>query len=338
MAPSLQVEIITNLCEDEVENWARACHRLGLTNEENQTLASLIGRRNKAIERENELLKEMRDKQLKALTNIDHSIIKQNNVPPQLVLHRLAKDQDICISIAQCTSRELKKIKTTNLLHAKTSDVLTARQYLARHGLSRDLAGKWGNGLVTMIEAHEEAIEPESWEWKEDLTTSNKRGHIDSVHSPATATPGTEVQWQWISGFTEKTIVSANNLLRDPTMFDPVRDFEGKVPWWHRRENIPVPILSDRQASLQWKLKKARQELETKRALQKAAQHQQGAQTHAPATVQTQAQTTAQVRGPHNAYGLNDTGLLRNIKIGGEMVPTGVNMNDPDLDLFKGAL
>lgn len=330
MAPSLQLEIITNLLEDETENWVRACSRLGLTLKESQALVSLIEKHNEAIKRENVLLEEMREKQLEAIMNIDHSTIKKSKVPPQLVLHRLAKDQEACISIAQSTSRQLAKINT-DLSHAKASEVLTARQYLGRRGLRRNLAGEWGNGLVTMIEPQEETIEPESFKWKKDLTLSLKRGRDDTVHSRVGQTMTTNLLWRLINAFTADTLVNPSNLIRDRMMHDPVSDFEGQVPWWHRREATKVQTISDRQALLQWKLDQAQREYEErKRFHAEAAQSAQAA----PAQIQP----AVQPQGTNSDYDWNDAELFRYIDFNGELVLTGVDTTDTGLEMFKGVL
>lgn len=329
-----------NLMHEQVLNWWAACSKLGLTIDESTELSNFVRNRNKAIEREDYLLEEMRDKQLKAITDMDRSEIKEHPVPAQLIVHKLAKDQDVCRSIGQSTYREIAKLPTTGMLNAKVTDVLTARQYLGRRGLSRTLAGVWGNGLVTMIEGKDDDNEPERFEWKEDLRVQPKEDNDDTVHRFGSITLPGKVKCDLISQLGKDTTVNPSNLLRVQKEDDPVRDFETNTLFWHSRPQVGPRSLSDAQASFQWKLDKARREAE---GIRRMVEENLGCGERTPTETQTPkvSESVEGAEGLEEAvldYDWNDTSLFEYINIDGELVRTGVELWDLDTRLFGDAV
>lgn len=320
-----------NLMHQQTFNWWTACSKLGLTDEESYALSTLMRNRNKAIEREDNLLEEMRDKQLKCIKDLDHSEIKEHNVPPELVLRKLARDQDACRTIAQSTYREIAKLHTTGMLNAKISDVLTARQYLGRRGLPRSLAGVWGNGLVTMIEGQDDENEPERFEWKEDLKLKPHEVGDAIVHSLGGGTLPDKVII--IRDLGKETTVNPSNLFPERMRHDPIRDFENTVPWWHSRARPGPRFVSDTQASFQWKLDQARREAEeTRRIVEKNL----GRGERTP----TETQGPEPSEGAEEAfmdYDWNDPSLFQFVNFDGKLVPTGV-VDSIDTRLFGDAI
>lgn len=330
------MEIILNVLHEEDVNWRSACNKLGLTVADNKKLATLVKRRNRALDREDSLLEEMREKQMRVIKDLDRSAIKDSKVPPQMVLRNLSKDEDVCRSITQSTNRQVANVKTTGLLNAKASEVLTARQYLGRRGLPRRLAGDWGNGLVTIVEAKEDDTEPERFEWKEDLTVQRKRCRDDTVHTRAGVNMTPERIWEFADGLSENTLVNPSNLILHRMQHDPVRDFENNIPWWHSRHRIEPKHVSDTQASFQWKLDQAKREAEgARRKLENHPRREQGIRDEAQTgEVETQEAETEAEAVP--GYDYDDTVLFQFINLGGELVPTGVEATDTGL--FKGAI
>lgn len=322
-----------SLLHEGTHNWRSACNKLGLTYEEDKELATLVKKRNKAIDREDNLMEQMREKQLRVIRDLDHSVIKESKVPPQMVLRRLPRDQDTCDTIAQCTNGGIAKIKTTRLLNAKASEVLAARQYLGRRGLPRSLAGEWGNGLVVIVGAEDDTDEPERFEWKEDLAVQRKRCKDDTIHTrrgvelPAElmALPADIVR-DFIEELGEDTPVNPSNLLRHRMGHDPVRDFENNTPWWHSRHRAEPKHVSDAQASFQWKLDKAKREAEeARRALEKVPCREQG--------IPAENHTVEGLQEAVMEYDYDDTALFQFINLGGELVPTGIE--SMETGLFK---
>lgn len=331
--------MVTNLMREHVMNWWAACSKLGLTIDESTTLSNFVRNRNKAIEREDKLLGEMRAKQLKAIMNLDHSEIKENQVPPQLVLYKLARDQDACRSIAQSTYREIAKLPNTGLLNAKVSDVLTARQYLGRRGLPRSLAGLWGNGLVTIIKGKDGENEPERFEWKEDLRVQRKNVNDDIVHKLCCVTLPDQEKCDLVSALGENTTVNPIVLLRNQKEHDPVRDFENNIPWWHSRVRTGLRSHTDAQTSFLWKLDKARREAEETR--RKIKNHLGVGEQTPTETQATEASEEAEkvegaeeVEGAVLDYAWNDTSVFEFVNIDGELLRTGHEAYDVDTRLF----
>lgn len=324
------MEIILNILHEEGVNWRSACNKLGLSAEDNKTLATLVKTRNKALEREDSLLEEMREKQLKVIKDLDRSVIKDSKVPPQMVLRKLSKDEDACRSIAQSTNRQVAKIKTTGLLNAKASEILTARQYLGRRGLPRRLAGDWGNGLVTIVEAKEDDTEPERFEWKEDLTIQRKRCRDDTVHPRVGVNMTPEKICKFAAELSEDTIVSPSNLMLHRTQHDPVRDFENNIPWWHSRQQTDPKHVSDMQASFQWKLDQAKREAEeARRKLERNPRCEQGIRGEAQ-TGEMETQDADAGAEAVQEYDYDDTVLFQFVNLGGELAPTGAEATDTE--------
>lgn len=320
-----------NLMHQQTINWWTACSKLGLTDGESKTLSNLVRNRNKAIEREDKLLEEMRHKQLKVITDLDHSAFKERKVPPEFVLCKLTRDQDACRSIAQSTYREIAKLRTTGMLNAKVSDVLTARQYLGRRGLPRSLAGTWGNGLVTMIDGQDDDNEPERFEWKEDLRLKPHEVGDVMVHRAGDDTQPTRAQV--IRTLGKDTTVNPSNLFRGQVKHDPIRDFENNIPWWHCPGRPGPRRVSDVQASFQWKLDKARREAEESRRVVEE-NHRRGERS----STETQVPEASQeAEGADLDYDWNDHVLFQFVNFDGEPVPTGV-ADSLDTRLFGDAI
>lgn len=327
-----------NLMQEQVMNWWAACSKLGLTIDESTELSNFVRNRSKAIDREDELLEGMRAKQLRAITDMDRSEIKEHPVPAQLVVRKLAMDQDACRSIAQSTYREVARLYTTGMLNAKVSDVLTARQYLGRRGLPRSLAGVWGNGLVTIIEAKDDENEPEKFEWREDLRVQREECDDDTDHRLGPVKVPEKEKCELISQVGENTTVNPSNLLRQQKEYDPARDFETNTPWWHSLPRVEPGSVSNSQATFQWKLDKARREAEEARRtvarnLDCGEQATTETQTHEASEDE---EGLVELEETILDYDWNDTALFEFTTIDGELLRTGVE--SLDIRLFGDAI
>ncbi|KAJ6075843.1 hypothetical protein N7499_007824 [Penicillium canescens] len=156
---ALQVEMVDRAMK--TMTWRTVCTKLELGPEDRQKLAEYMDTRNKQIERENKRLEEMRNKQRVALMNIDNSNIKIFAPPPQLVLQRIMRQ----------ATREtlLDRTMYTDLMLCTSGDVLAARQYLHQHGLPRNWAGNWGDGMIELRESAVDSQDPDQFEWKDEL-------------------------------------------------------------------------------------------------------------------------------------------------------------------------
>ncbi|KAJ5359613.1 uncharacterized protein N7496_012026 [Penicillium cataractarum] len=133
LTQSLQVEILDNLLEKYT--WEDVVNRLGLSRKQDKKAREYLDRYHKVLEREDEELKNMRDKQLQFLMKLDCT--NDRNVPKAHILGRIAKEYQSKIA----NDPEQKFLKY------KTRDVRAAWQILEKRGLSKELAGDCGNGI-----------------------------------------------------------------------------------------------------------------------------------------------------------------------------------------------
>jgi hypothetical protein len=153
----MQVEIFNNLIQSH--SFSGVCHMLRLTIEECNEVQERLDSPNEQIQLENSELEDMREKQFRALMRIDNSALRQNKVPHQLVFRKTSR---------QCTRRLRESIGMDHLL-CQSGDLLNARRFLHKRGIDRSYAGDWSNDMVT-LRAPDDDSEPETFEWKEDLT------------------------------------------------------------------------------------------------------------------------------------------------------------------------
>ncbi|KAL2006422.1 hypothetical protein VTN00DRAFT_9090 [Thermoascus crustaceus] len=155
LSPRLQVEIIENLLQ--THSWGRIMSKLGLTVENCRKVQEHIKSRNKQIELENTQLKEMREKQLRALMRIDNSELKLNRVPHQLVFRKTSRQY----------SRKLRESIASDYLLCQAGEVLGARRFLHKRGLDPRYAGDWNNEMVVLRKSQGD-LDTETFEWKDD--------------------------------------------------------------------------------------------------------------------------------------------------------------------------
>lgn len=136
------------------------CSKLDLNKNDRRKLAHCLDTRNQQISREDRALAQMREKQLAHLMNTDQSILRDNEVPHQLVLRRISK---------QMHNRIIEMGKP-ELQFCQAVDILAARQFLRRRHLKDDLAGEWGSPMVELasIRQTENRDLPERFQWKDD--------------------------------------------------------------------------------------------------------------------------------------------------------------------------
>ncbi|RMJ26373.1 hypothetical protein PHISP_02753 [Aspergillus sp. HF37] len=157
LSPGMQVEIFNNLIQSH--SFSGVCHMLRLTIEECNKVRERLDSPNEQIQLENSELEDMRGKQVRALMRIDNSALRQNKVPHQLVFRKTSR---------QCTRRLRESIGMDYLL-CESGDLLNARRFLHKRGINRSYAGDWSNNMVTLRAPNDDS-EPETFEWKEDLT------------------------------------------------------------------------------------------------------------------------------------------------------------------------
>lgn len=131
--------------------------KLGLTVEDCTKVQEHIKSRNKQIELENTQLKEMREKQLRALMRIDNSELKLNRVPHQLVFRKTSRQY----------RRKLRENIASDYLLCQAGEVLGARRFLHKHGLDPRYAGDWNNEMVVLRKSQGDP-DTETFEWKDD--------------------------------------------------------------------------------------------------------------------------------------------------------------------------
>lgn len=160
IVPPMQVEIVENMFKGGM-SWKHIYTRLDIPRKGRDKFRAFLRTRNQQIRRENGNLAKMRENQLRALMRIDNSDIKSHDVPYQLVLRRF---------FGEATQGSMSD-RVPDFMLCQAADILAARQYLARRSLSRSLAGAWDHSLVVLRTPDDEAsLEPEQFEWKEDLT------------------------------------------------------------------------------------------------------------------------------------------------------------------------
>ncbi|PGH06323.1 hypothetical protein AJ79_06566 [Helicocarpus griseus UAMH5409] len=138
VSPILQTEIFDNLrC---VYDYRKTVELLRLKPSEQVRMIERSSARAKQLSIENDQLEEMRRKQLRALTRMDNTYLREQKVPAQLVFRRIAKKY-----IHDVTSPT-----GIDYSMSRASDILIARKYLRGIGLDPKFAGEWGNKLVTM--------------------------------------------------------------------------------------------------------------------------------------------------------------------------------------------
>ncbi|KAI1976785.1 hypothetical protein LOZ51_003811 [Ophidiomyces ophidiicola] len=136
LGPILQTTIIENLSDRY--HWAQIMTLLKLSPQDERDAFEHITARVEQVERENTYLKEMRDKQHRALLQIDNSSLKQSRVPAQLIFQNNSE-------------RYLRKLTTgsrPDYWMSTAKDVVAARCYLRRIGLDPSLAGQWSSGFA----------------------------------------------------------------------------------------------------------------------------------------------------------------------------------------------
>lgn len=149
------MEIFDNVLR--THSWSSACHILGLTPEERVEIEAHFTHRNEQVEFENVQLKEMQEKQLRALLRIDNSTLRLNRVPHQLVFRKISR---------QCT-RKLREGIQYDYLLCSAGEILNARRFLQRRGLDRRYAGEWSNNMA-FLRTPKDDVESETFEWYED--------------------------------------------------------------------------------------------------------------------------------------------------------------------------
>lgn len=226
--PALQAEIVENLLKKA--DWENVCSRLGLTEDDRMKFASYLDKRNKQILRENRRLEEMRRKQLQALMRIDNSDIKRNNVPHQLVLRRLTR----------VTTNRLLDQKYTDLLMCRAADVLAARQYLHRRSLDRSLAGDWGHSLVILQEPEGNDLDPERFEWQENLSLLPELLDLNGLPERRDELD-TQAKHDFILRIGRRNTVNPADLVLRRNETSPVRDWGRQFPF-RFREWDPISL------------------------------------------------------------------------------------------------
>lgn len=136
LTQSLRAEIMDNLLEKYT--WEDVVNKLGLSRKQDKKAREYLDRYHKVLEREDEGLKNMSDKQLQALMNLDCS--NDWNVPKEHILNSISREYRSSIA----------KDPEQKFLKCKTRDVRAAWQFLESRCLSSELAGEWGNGIETI--------------------------------------------------------------------------------------------------------------------------------------------------------------------------------------------
>ncbi|WEW56660.1 hypothetical protein PRK78_002108 [Emydomyces testavorans] len=138
LSPILQTEIIENL--SLVYQWPHIAILLHLSSEDQKAAAEHAAARREQAANENEHLKEMQEKQLKALLRIDNSALKKSRVPAQLVFRKISKQH----------LRDAKVHPDPDYLMSTAKEVIAAKCYLRRVGLDPGFAGEWKCDLAAI--------------------------------------------------------------------------------------------------------------------------------------------------------------------------------------------
>ncbi|KAB8237429.1 uncharacterized protein BDW43DRAFT_307704 [Aspergillus alliaceus] len=136
LCPGIQVEIFDNLLN--FYRWNAACHKLGLSLQEQHDLEEHISARNEQLEREDSQLESMRRKHLRALLKIDNSL-----------RHSYDSHQFVFCKISQKATGRLQRSTKPDYLLCHASEVANARRYLYQHGMDPKYAGDWGSCFIT---------------------------------------------------------------------------------------------------------------------------------------------------------------------------------------------
>ncbi|ODH25693.1 hypothetical protein ACO22_05151 [Paracoccidioides brasiliensis] len=158
----LQTEIFDNL--RSVYEYRKVVDKLRLTPTEQVKMIEHSSSREEQIKNENELLQEMRKKQLQALMRMDNSYLRTQQVPAQLVFQTISN---------KCLGDTITNAEPDYSM-TRASDILIARKYLRSCGLDPKFAGEWGNNLVTINSngstgEDANADTTESFEWTGEL-------------------------------------------------------------------------------------------------------------------------------------------------------------------------
>ncbi|KAE8355045.1 hypothetical protein BDV28DRAFT_155735 [Aspergillus coremiiformis] len=135
LCPGIQVEIFDNVLQDY--DWSTACHRLGLSGEEQDDVEKQISARNAQIEREDLRLKNMRRKQLMTLLKIDNST-RSSQDSHRFVFRKASRG----------TTGRLQKSTKPDYFTCHAREVANAQRYLYQHGFDPKYAGDWGNSVT----------------------------------------------------------------------------------------------------------------------------------------------------------------------------------------------
>lgn len=150
---------------------------LGLSDEEREELVVESRHRNELIKLENAHLEAMSANQNIALLRLNHTALKRNEIPHQLVLRKLGR---------HC-GRVISARLGGDYLLCQSGELLAAREFLHRRGIERSYAGDWDNSLIT-LRAPETDSEPEMFEWKENIEGLAYRSEEGSPE-PLSSTP-----------------------------------------------------------------------------------------------------------------------------------------------------
>ena len=161
----MHVEIVSNLLEHH--RFPAVCRMLGLSTKDIEEVEDLFDNRNKQIALENRNLKTMREKQLRALTQIDYTTLRRNKIPYQLVLRKRARGY----------SRFLRNRIKDDYQLCQYGDFMTARQFLHMRGIARSYAGDWSNAMVSLRDPEYDS-EPDIFEWKEHVQPNQKPKNV----------------------------------------------------------------------------------------------------------------------------------------------------------------
>ncbi|KAE8380538.1 hypothetical protein BDV26DRAFT_131096 [Aspergillus bertholletiae] len=134
LCPGMKVEIFDNLLQRH--SWIIACHKLGLSREEQEEVEEDIAARDKQMEREELQMKNMRRRQLKALLKIDNSA-RYLQDSHQFVFRKISRE----------ATGHLQKRTRPDYLMCHSKEVMNARRYLYQHGLDPRYAGDWDNSI-----------------------------------------------------------------------------------------------------------------------------------------------------------------------------------------------
>ncbi|KAL1953398.1 hypothetical protein VTO42DRAFT_2942 [Malbranchea cinnamomea] len=156
---TLRLEIIENI--SKIYGFEDASFLLDLNQQDKRDTLIELEAGNRQIDAETEQLKEMQQKQLRALLRIDNSVLKTMRVPAQLVFRNVSKKY-----LKEASSRP-----GSDFLVIKVSDLLIAREYLRRKHLCPDYVGEWTNGLAAIV-LDPEGNGKEKLDWK--FNTSEK--------------------------------------------------------------------------------------------------------------------------------------------------------------------